>query len=276
MRRCITFLVLIVWIVFQLGCNAPRSAANHNQSNGGSGAANAQANKNPTPAHAVTPPDLRPSGPPDTSFKSCNPYYPLVPGSQAKYTVKKPTGPPASVSLIVDSAVENGKKVFKEVTQKVEGEASMAKVETTTRKYICNADRIELLSSIIDNKIGLTATGRMESTFPSTATIMIAPSSLKPGASWSYLMRVNITMSGKPEVTRQTVFLNFKVEESENITVPAGTFKALRVAAKVNGKQVDEYYAPGIGLVKRIVPGGGAWELTQYTGLTPSQMKKRL
>jgi len=54
------------------------------------------------------------------------------------------------------------------------------------------------------------------------------------------------------------------------VTVPAGTFHTVRVGVKVNGKDSDEYYAAGIGLVRRKLSDGTTWELTDYSGLAPT------
>jgi hypothetical protein len=253
--------MLIGCLVFQFGCGGRPVAADSNHPSDG----NVSSNADPSPS-ATPSTEPRPSTVLNPSFKPCNEYYPLVPGSQAKYRVRKSTGATSNVSVTVDVTDHNGTTIFKEVTRKVEGEKEKEKVETTTRRFVCSGGKIALISSAIDNRVGLIAAAHLESSFPSTAIVMPASSSLKPGVSWSYSMAVKVTMAGQSEVSRQAVQMSFETQGVEEVSVPAGTFKALRISAKVNGHPVDEYYARGIGLIKRSLGEGTSWELNEYSG----------
>ncbi|HKV39436.1 MAG TPA: hypothetical protein VJX67_09500 [Blastocatellia bacterium] len=269
MLRSLMILISIAGILVQTGCGGALGTA---RSDGvpvprPSSEASSKSNPNPTPRFSP-PPELKPSIAADPSFKSCNPYYPLVPGSQAKYAVKNISGDFVNeVTVIVDAiSGGKGKPVFTETAQRVD--PRKAEVETTTRKYMCQGERIEVISGVIDAKVGRT-TARLESKFSPAATVMLDAASLTPGAEWSYSMAAEITTPGKPPVSRQAIWLNFEVKGSEDVTVPAGTFKTLHIAGKVKGRQIDEYYARGVGMVKRTSEDGSSWELTHYSGLTP-------
>jgi len=257
------------------GSPAPGSNSN---SNGSSQIATAKA----------TPSLLPPAGPVDPAFKPCNPYYPLTPGSHMLYTIKRPSGQVGSVVVDVSAANEKGKKVFTEVAKRLSVRGVGSGLETTTRKYVCDGENIQVVYNLIEATNPQGVSGKFDGRFPSPSLVMMAPSSLTPGASWSYTMEADIKLPEKPDPKQakreanqnkkvepkytskhDTIQLSFEVKGKEDVTVPAGTFHAIRIAVKVKDKDSDEYYAPGVGLVRRSLPDGTVWELSEYNGLTP-------
>jgi hypothetical protein len=262
------------------GCAHEASALNQNGSVVGGANSRNGANSNtgnvlpgPTPSPSLLPP----AGPVDPSFKMCNPYYPLVPGSHALFAIKRPTtGPVGAVNVTVDSADEKGKKVFTEVAKRLSVKGMGTGLEITTRKYVCDGEKIQVISNVIDVTNPTGKSGRLDGKFPATSVVMMAPSSLTAAAAWSYAMDADMKVPDKSdpkhekmETKHDTFQLTFEVKGQEDVTVPAGTFHAIRIGVKVNGKDSDEYYARGIGLVRRSLSDGTVWELTEYNGLTP-------
>ncbi|MGH9821730.1 MAG: hypothetical protein ACREDR_00505 [Blastocatellia bacterium] len=225
----------------------------------------------PTPGPLFSPPDLKPVSKVDSAFKPCNPYYPLVPGSVAKYTVRNSGRVTANMEVVVNANDDQRKKTTTEISQQVE--TDRGQMQTTTRKCVCDGGRVEVISQIIDAKVRVgesrAGSARLESKFPSTAVVMDAPASLTPGDSWSYSMVGTVIEEKRPPLTQEPIQLGFQVKGSEDVSVPAGTFKTIHITGTIKGHQLDEYYAPGIGLVKRVSDTGISWELTEYTGLKP-------
>jgi hypothetical protein len=272
MRRSVLILVCSVVIasaVMQSGCAHEASAINDNSP---ASAASSTARANSNNSAPASPPPLvllKPAAPADPSFKACNTYYPLVPGSQLAYVVKKPTGPVGTVTVAVSAADEKGKKVFTEVAKSLTTKGVGAGLQTTTRKYVCDGENIQVVSNVIEVTNPMGSTGRMDGKLSSASLVMMPPSALTLGASWSYSMDNSVKLPDKPEPQHSTMQFGFEVKGPEDVSVPAGTFHTIRIAAKVNGQSVDEYYAPGIGLVRRASTDGTTWELSEYTGLTP-------
>lgn len=73
----------------------------------------------------------------------------------------------------------------------------------------------------------------------------------------------------KPIPTNQTINTEMSAIETENISVPAGTFTAMKMNRKVGTSIITEYYVRGLGMIKRIVPDGTTWSLKEYSGLKP-------
>ncbi|HYM01093.1 MAG TPA: hypothetical protein VEZ90_19195 [Blastocatellia bacterium] len=272
--RIATLLGLCVVLTAASSCRTAFSGGSMSASSSGPGAAatGAGAQQSPTPKPLFTPPDLKPVEKADPSFKSCNPYYPLVPGSVAKYVIKNTGRVTANTEVVVNADAEQQKKrESTEISQQVETERGL--MQTTTRKYVCNAGKVEVVSDIIDARVRTSAQraggARLESKFPSTAVVMDNPSSLKPGDSWSYSMVGTIIEEKHPPQAQPPIQLAFEVKGDEDITVPAGTFKTIHIATTVKGHHLDEYYARGIGLVKRLTDTGLSWELVEYSGLKP-------
>jgi hypothetical protein len=61
----------------------------------------------------------------------------------------------------------------------------------------------------------------------------------------------------------------FEVTGPQDVTTPVGTFKTVTVVRKVGENIVTDFYAPGLGLVKRQAKEGNSWELKEYSGLKP-------
>jgi hypothetical protein len=240
----------------------------------------------PTPAPSLLPP----AGPADPSFKPCNPYYPLAPGSHLLYSISKASVAVGVVTVTVNAGDEKGKKVFTETAKRLSVKGIGTGLETTTRKYICDGEKIEVVYDVIEVTNPKGQSGRLDGKFPSQSLVMMAPSTLTSGATWSYTMDAEMKLPQKPDPEHdksqpnhnapdpkqekfdskhETLQLTFEVKGNGDVKVPAGTFHTIRIGVKVNGQDSEEYYAPGIGLVRRTLPDGTVWELSEYNGLTP-------
>jgi hypothetical protein len=281
--RAVLVVLAAVLLGFCPGCRNAVGAAEGGDSNPD---AKARASSSPVPIPtqktAFSPPVLKPAAPVDPAFRSCNPYYPLVPGSLAKYSITKFGSVVGTVNVVVNAEAGKGGNVFAEITQRVDPQKTQ--VETTTRKYICIGETVQVIEALTDNDVGTNAPGtgkakaQLAGKFPSKAIAMVAPASLTPGSTWSYSMVATITAHGKPPATQPPLPFKFEVKGTEEVTVPAGTFRAVHIETEIETHMgattmthhTDEYYAPGIGLVKRGTDQGASWELVEYSGLKPT------
>src|SRR2546422_7045069 len=88
--------IILLSAIALSGCNGDSSNVNSNIA-----AANANRLQNFKPPQPIKP--LQAANP---NFKSCNPYFPLVPGSIAKYVINYSSGIVADLTVVVDAADE--------------------------------------------------------------------------------------------------------------------------------------------------------------------------
>jgi hypothetical protein len=191
-----------------------------------------------------------------------------VPGSLLKYTINFSSGLVADTTVVSEAADENGRKVFTETTQIIDKSGGLDKTETSVRKYVCNDGRVQMISEKSDNRIPNMHT-ISENKFRNDAIIMSDLTSLgRKGATWSYSFNQTFQLEGQPAMTpEETININFTVQGTEDVTVPAGKFKAVKITRKVKETEVTDYYVRGIGLVKRASGEGTTMELREYSGL---------
>jgi hypothetical protein len=145
---------------------------------------NSSANSNVS-AVLAPPPPLIPSDP-DPSHKTCNEYFPLVPGSLARYRIVYSSNLVANATVVTDLSQRDGRKVFVQREQIIDEGGGSFKHSETTREYACDdAGNIELLSEQGENKAeGLQ--NKTSTKFDGRAIVMATSSDLEPGRSWSY------------------------------------------------------------------------------------------
>lgn len=259
--RTILALSLLALVAFT-GCD-------NNNNNSNTAGTNSNSNSNAPTAYQPHPP-IKPTTVPAADFKSCNLYMPLVPGSEAKYTINYSSGLVTDATVVVDSAEENGQKIFIERTQIRDRTGGLQKMETEEKKYACDGERVKLLSYKTNNDID-GVQNRSEWKLRNEAVAMTDPASLeRKGTTWSYSFVLTLQRANEQPVTPEDpIFIFFETQGTQEITVPAGTFKTIVVKRKVGKNEVFDYYARGIGLVKRQAAEGTSWVLKEYGGLRP-------
>jgi hypothetical protein len=215
------------------------------------------------------PTDIKPEQPVDPNFKSCNPYFPLVPGSQTKFTLQYTSNLVADVNVVVSQIEEGGRKVFVEKTQIIDKSGGLNKAELTERRYLCDNGRIQIIYEKADNRTEKSH-AFVESSFRDVATFMLDPASLsRKGTTWSYNFDQSFRIDNEPPARMDPSMITFEAQGEEEVKVPAGTFKAIRLVRKIRDVLVNEYYVAGLGLVKRANRDGTTWEMKEYSGLNP-------
>jgi hypothetical protein len=238
------------------GCNNTNTNGNRN--------GNANANR----SDFKTPTQLKPTTAVDPNFKPCNPYLPLVPGSTAKYVISYSSGLVADATVVVDSSEENGRPVFTERTQIIDRSGGLQVTQSTERKYVCDGERVQLLSEKTESDIAAQKS-TSEFKFRSNSVAMVDPASLgRKGTTWQYAFTKVFTRPGDPPaVVDEPTFVSFEVQDEEEVTIPVGKFRAVKLVRKVGENQGNEYFVRGLGLVKRLLNEGTSWELKEFSGL---------
>jgi hypothetical protein len=260
-------LIRIFLVLVLLGAVALTGCNDNSNTN-----ANLNATSNSNRNLDFKPPEpIKPTGTVDPNFKTCNPYFPLVPGSQVKYTIVFSSGLVADANVIVNAAEENGRKVFTQTTQIVDKSGGLEKAETTVRKYVCDGEKVEIIYEFINNKVQDNV-GTVETQFRNTAIVMPSLADLsKTGYSWSYNFGQVYKSAGQAPMSPDPMQIIFEVQGQSDMTTPVGKFKTLKIRRKIGEAEVFEYFARGIGLVSRQSAEGTRWELKEYSGLTYSE-----
>lgn len=250
-------LAAVVWS----GCNSGNPAPNAN-----SGAAG---NSN-TSVFVTPPPPLKPSVQIDPSFKPCNPFYPLVPGSLTKHTIFYSSGLVADVTTVVEPGENAGEGEIVQREQILDTSGGLNKLSTNTRTYVCDGERVRILSEKGHDKVEENE-NLAESKFHDPAIVMVAPTDFRPGATWSYVIVRTLQQPGKAPITLEPITRRLEYRTNEEVTVLAGKYTAARVDWRLKEKTGTDYYVRGLGLVKRVADDGTRWELKEYSGLQPSE-----
>lgn len=245
------------------GCNGSNTNTNT------SATSNANSNTDSTTPVASTAP-IKPDTSLDPGFKSCNPYMPLVPGSEALYAISFSSRLGADARVVVDLKEENGQKVFVERTQIIDKSGGYEKNEVEVKKYTCNGEIVRLIHYNTENWIQ-NILNRSQWAFRTDAVAMPKPAEIaRKGFTWSYSFMLSIQRGNEPPTNvPEPIFVFFESAGEEEVTVPAGTFKALKVIRRVNKNEAIDYFVPGLGLVKRQATEGTSWVLKEYAGIKP-------
>jgi len=258
--RIISVVLLLVTLTIT-GCDGTNTNSNSNRNANGNANANRVSMLN-------LPAPLKPEKAPDPKFKTCNAYFPLVPGSTAKYVINYSSGIVADMTVVVDAADEGGRQVYTQKSQLVDRSGGMQIIQTTVRKFVCDGERVQILSEKTDSSItGQTSSSEFE--YRDNSLVMVDPKALQTkGTTWSHAFRTIFHSPGQPPArSDQPTIINFEVVGPADVTTALGTFKTLRIIRKIGENVTTDDYAPGLGLIKRQAKEGTTWELTEYSGL---------
>ncbi len=258
--RLISIIVLLAAIALS-GCNGGTTNINSN----GNGNANAKAAQNFKPPQAIKPVDAA-----DPNFKPCNPYFPLVPGSIAKYVINYSSGVVGDLTVVVDATDEDGRKVFTQRSQLVDRSGGMKQNQTIVRRFVCDGERVQILSEKTETNVeGQLSSSEFE--FRENSLMMTDPKSvLIKGSTWTHVFRTVFHSPGQPAARiDQPTVIAFEVGSPEHVTTAIGTFKAVPIARRIGEALTVDHYVAGLGLVKRQSKEGTSWEIREYSGLKP-------
>lgn len=163
--------------------------------------------------------------------------------NKVRYTIRnvKINGSDMDITYLVESIDPKEKEIFKE--------------EITIHK---KGDMLYFDMSNFINKAAFQQNGEIPAEIQITGNNMEIPSNPKPGET---LPDANVEMAmklGFINLKMSALVTNRKVEDIENITVKAGTFKGYKFSSEVNASAMGiktksnniDWYAKGIGIVK--------------------------
>jgi hypothetical protein len=255
----ISSVILLLSAIALSGCDGSNNNVNSN--------ANSNANANRV-LDFKPPQPIKPLEAADPNFKPCNRYFPLVPGSIAKYVINYSSGITGDLTVIVDAADEGGRKVFTQRSQLIDRSGGMQISQSTVRRFVCDGERVLILSEKNESNIAGQKSA-IDFEYRENSVMMPDPQSIaRTGTSWSQGFHQVIHNQGQPPSRSDDLTLiNFAVVGPADVTTAVGTFKAVQINRKIGENSTIDYYVPGLGLVKRQAKEGTSWELKEYSGL---------
>ena len=186
-----------------------------------------------------------------------NVYYPVRQG--AAWTYKSTGGPAGEYSFTdtITSVRENGFTLSTQI-----GDL------TRTQEWTCTAEGLAALQLGGAPAAMLNSQNIQLNLDINNATGVTFPSQIKPGDQWQQTMNVtgNVTMMNEEADATGNAQMNFSAIGNESVTVPAGTFDALKVEVHVTlnvdatyegitlpvsfSGEYTYWFAPGVGWVK--------------------------
>jgi hypothetical protein len=193
-----------------------------------------------------------------------------VPGSIAKYVISYSSGITGDLTVVIDAADEDGRKVFTQRSQLVDRSGGMQIVQTTTRKFVCDGERVIILSEKTESNVaGQSSTSDFE--YRENSLMMTDPKSMAiKGSTWTHAFRpLYHNPSGQQARIDEPTIIAFEVGSPQDVTIGVGTFKAVPITRRISDNSTVDYYVAGLGLVSRRSHEGTSWELKEYSGLQP-------
>jgi len=258
----ISSVIILLGAVALSGCNGENSNVNSNASS------NANANR---VLDFKPPPPIKPLAAADPKFKPCNPYFPLVPGSIAKYIINYSSGITGDLTVIVDASDEGGRKIFTQRSQLIDRSGGMQIIQSIVRTFVCDGERVQILSEKTESNIAGQKSA-MDFDYRENSAMMADPQSIaRKGTTWSQGFHQVTRNPDQPPVRSDNLtIIVFEVDGPAEVTTAVGTFKAVKITRKVGENSTIDYYVPGLGLVRRQAKEGTSWELREYSGLKAS------
>lgn len=255
----ISSVIILLSAIALSGCNGANTNDNSN--------ANSNANANRV-LEFKPPQPIKPLEAADPKFKPCNPYFPLVPGSIAKYVINYSSGITGDLTVIVDAADEGGRKVFTQRSQLVDRSGGMQIAQSIVRKFVCDGERVQILSEKTESNIAGQQSA-IDFEYRDNSIMMVDPQSIaRTGTTWTQGFRQVIVSAGQPPARSDDLtIVAFEVSGPADVTTAVGTFKAIRITRKIGENSTIDHYVAGLGLVKRQAKEGTSWELKEYSGL---------
>ncbi len=255
----ISSVVILLSAIALSGCNGSGTNVN----------SNANSNANANRVQDFKPPaPIKPLEAPDASFKACNPYFPLVPGSIAKYVINYSSGLVGDLTVVVDAADEGGRKVFTQRSQLVDRSGGMQINQLIVRRFVCEGGTVLILSEKTESNIAGQKSA-IDFEYRESSVMMTDPQSIsRKGTTWTHAFHQVINNPGQPPARSDDLtIIAFEVTGPATVTTAAGTFKAVQIVRKVGENSTVDHYVPGLGLVKRQAKEGTSWDLKEYSGL---------
>jgi hypothetical protein len=169
----------------------------------------------------------------------------------------------------------NGRKVFVEKIHMIDQQTKgLEYIQNWERRFVCDGERVQIF---YENTITKAKVNRSIATFnykPDTVLMPDTASLSRPGFTWTVSFTSTLTAEGQmPTTDNQVTVVEANVIGEEEVTLPVGRFKAIKIHKTINEVQVYESYVKELGLIQRESSQGLFWKLNSYAGLNPAQAR---
>lgn len=233
----------------------------------------------PTSTLTPTSTPVPPTGTPRAGGLCSNPLVPVKPGATWTY--------------VVDASGAEGPSGFSTTISDVRPEGFTMAVKwgenmTTNQEWACRPEGLLALSPAAGERLlGLSWQGIKADLQTSNAAGVTVPADVKPGGQWVYLLDLagNVAQGSLGAKLSGTVSTTIRTIGTEPVTVPAGTFQAVKIQAISSFRLVTDFgalrlpmnsvvsstfwFAPGIGWIQSSV--SGEWAGTALSATTQLQ-----
>ncbi len=251
MRKGWMLIFLGIWL---LGCSLPLSSPTLPPAPVTVVVQAVQTQASPTlpPLPTPTPPPADIGSPSNQPDQCKNPYYPVING--AVYSYRLSSGENVVRTMQTDPASQK-------FTILISGAGTDSRIEGE-----CTSEGLVIMESPGSTTTTSGEDGSSTVMTQSSSGVSL-PNDLAPGKEWSQTIRVTT------EAGESLIQMEYRAVGFEEVTVPAGTFTALKVEQNGYVTVFDQnvameglagWYAEGIGLVKFEAPGAPVSELVSY------------
>jgi hypothetical protein len=195
---------------------------------------------------------------------SCDqPYYPVRSGATWTYRTELSTSKTTQHTITLENVTD------KSFTQHQVFGADTKSTVDIRLNWVC--DEKGLTSSLSKNNTVSSSTTQVNATVIKQSGVVV-PANLGAGSSWTFSQTSAMKMGGQDlQIPSEATF---KAAGEERVTVPAGSFTALKImgvtkitmagSSKPNIMNTTIWYARGVGMVKTITDAGTKTELLSY------------
>lgn len=186
-----------------------------------------------------------------------NQYVPIVEGATATWKVTTSSGAVTNPTAMTKDVGPDGFSIVRS------GKRSNGAAYTLVEKWSCKP---EGLIQFPTGDLAEIATGKQGTVTASSMSNqgVTLPREIKAGDTWTETFNGDLTgLDGSK--TNWTTAYAFKAEGDESVTVPAGSFTAMKISNTITWPNMgvpemhmDYWFAPGIGMVKYVFSMSGA------------------
>lgn len=212
------------------------------------------------PVETAPPSGIEPSSGGDTLANCANPYNPVVQGATWTYTTNSDMVETFSYIDTISGLSEDGYTLTSQFPEL-----------TRVQKWACAVEGLVALQFGGGPEGSLSTEGSSAQFETLQVSGVTLPANISPGDTWSQSFEIQgkHTLPGDQTATSTgTVTYNFQAIEIESVSVPAGTFQAMKIQVDTNmaftialqglevpttiAGTITQWYAPGVGWVKSV------------------------
>ncbi len=190
-------------------------------------------------------------------------YYPVRSGATWTYRTDLSTNKSSQHTITLENVTDTS------FTQHQVFGADTKSTVDIRLNWVCDAKG--LTSSLSKNNTVASSTTQVNATIIKQSGVVI-PANLGAGSSWTFSQTSAMKMGGQDlQIPSEATF---KAAGEERVTVPAGSFTALKITGvtkitmpgtgKANTMNTTAWYARGVGMIKTITDAGTKTELLSY------------